>query len=270
MIPSDNNHPHHDINIIIDDRINERLSSSRKDEKPQVDEFTGKRKRRPLAFLDLLLNAYDDGEIDKEGVREEVDTFMFEGHDTTAAAMSWAIFMLGHHPEVQQKAQEEVDAFFESRPETLTVESLKDLKYLECVIKEALRLYPSVPFFARELTEDFTIDGVAVPKGTTVGTATFALHTNPKVWPDPYKFDPDRFLPENSQGRHPYAYVPFSAGPRNCIGQKFAILEEKMVLAYVLRHFNVKSEHSPDDMKVCAEIVTRPKDSIMMSLTPRI
>ncbi|XP_031558794.1 cytochrome P450 4V2-like [Actinia tenebrosa] len=255
-------------NKVIDERLLERKSSAGQEER-EVDEFTGKRKKRPLAFLDLLLDAFDDGQIDREGIREEVDTFMFEGHDTTAAAMTWVILLLGQHPDVQNKAQQEVDEFFESRPEQLTVDSMKDLKYLECVIKESLRLYPSVPFFGRKITDDFVIDGVAIPKGETVVVAPMALHHNPNVWPDPERFDPDRFLPENSEGRHPYAYVPFSAGPRNCIGQRFALLEEKVVLANILRHFNVKSEQSRDQIRVCAELITRPQDGIFVTLTPR-
>ncbi|XP_031558796.1 cytochrome P450 4c3-like [Actinia tenebrosa] len=255
-------------NKVIDERLLERKSSAGQEER-EVDEFTGKRKKRPLAFLDLLLDAFDDGQIDREGIREEVDTFMFEGHDTTAAAISWTILLLGLHPEVQDKVQHEVDEFFESRAEELTVDSLKDLKYLECVIKESLRLYPSVPFIARELSEDLTIDGIPIPKGTTVGVAQVSLHSNPNVWPDPERFDPDRFLPENSEGRHPYAYVPFSAGPRNCIGQRFAILEEKVVLANILRHFSVKSEQSRDQIRVCAELITRPQNGIFVTLTPR-
>ncbi|KAJ7382901.1 Cytochrome P450 4V2 [Desmophyllum pertusum] len=146
---------------------------------------------------------------------------------------------------------------------------MKELRYLECVIKESQRLFPSVPFFARRTTEDCYLGGYVVPKYTTVGVSTIGLHRNPDVWPAPLEFNPDRFLPENSQGRHPYAFLPFSAGPRNCIGQRFAILEEKTILAYILHHFNISAMQSFDEVKTCAELVTRPKEGIFVSLSRR-
>ncbi|EDO31776.1 predicted protein [Nematostella vectensis] len=257
-------------NQVITERIQERLYSPKEqDETEESDEFTGRRKRRLVAFLDMLLNAYDAGEIDVEGVREEVDIFMFEGHDTTAAAMAWAVQLLGEHPDVQRKAQAEVDEFFATNSGKLTADSLKGLKYLECVIKETLRIFPSVPFFGRSLVEDLELEGRLIPKGTDVGVITIGLHRNPEVWPSPMKFNPDRFLPENSEGRHPYAFVPFSAGSRNCIGQRFALLEEKVVLAYILHNFDIVSTEKSTKIKTCAELITRPRDGIFVSLTTR-
>ncbi|EDO31777.1 predicted protein, partial [Nematostella vectensis] len=229
-------------NQVIADRIQER-----------------RQKRRLVAFLDMLLNAYDAGEIDVEGVREEVDTFMFEGHDTTSAAMAWTVQLLGEHPDVQIKAQAEVD-------EILTAESLKGLKYLECVIKETLRIFPSVPLFARSLAEDLDLVALLRPfMQVSLKTVDQPLF----FWPNPMKFDPDRFLPENSEGRHPYAFVPFSAGSRNCIGQRFALLEEKVVLAYILHNFNIVSTEKSTEIKTCAELITRPRDGIFVTLTTR-
>ncbi|XP_074607167.1 cytochrome P450 4V2-like isoform X3 [Acropora palmata] len=212
-------------NKVIDERIAERAARTVAPQENQEDsvndeEVVFKRKKRQ-AFLDLLLEAYDNGEISREGVREEVDTFMFEGHDTTAAGITWALYLLARHPEIQQRTHEEVDNFFAQRPDILTVEDLKQLRYLECVIKEAQRLFPSVPFIGRAVSEDYSLSGYIAPKGTTIVTAIVSLHRNPEVWPAPLQFDPDRFLPENSQGRHPFAFIPFSAGPRNCIGRPF-------------------------------------------------
>lgn len=258
---------------VIDERIADRAAKrndpqSEENDTEQRGEGEFKRKRR-LAFLDLLLEAYDRGEISREGIREEVDTFMFEGHDTTAAGLTWALYLLARHPHIQQQVHEEVDKFFEQRPETLTVNDLKDLRYLECVVKEAQRMFPSVPFIARRTTEDCHLDGYLAPKGTALGVCTIGLHRNPNVWEAPLEFNPDRFLPENSQGRHPYAFVPFSAGPRNCIGQRFALQEEKLVLAHVMRNFTLDSTQTFDELKTCAEIITRPKDGIFVSLARR-
>lgn len=136
-------------------------------------------------------------------------------------------YHIGHHPEVQERLWQELDPFFEQiesdvstmttddgRPQ-ISLDKLKDLKYLECVIKEGLRLNPSVPFVGRKVHEDMVIKDYKIPKGTIVYCFIYMLHRDPDIFPEPEKFKPERFLPENSQGRHPFAYVPFSAGPRN-------------------------------------------------------
>lgn len=259
-------------NKVIDERIAERAAKkTHSQEQKQEDdaEESEFRKRKFLAFLDLLLDAYDNGEISREGIREEVDTFMFEGHDTTAAGITWALYCLGRNPAIQKRVQEEVDLFFEQRPDTLTVDDFKELRYLDCVIKEALRLFPSVPHFARTTSEDCYLDEYFVPKGSTVGVSPIALHRNPEVWPAPLQFDPDRFLPEKSPERHPFAFIPFSAGPRNCIGQRFALLEEKIVLSYLMRSFSVASKQTFDELLPCGELITRPKDGIFVTLVER-
>ncbi|NXC45564.1 CP4V2 protein, partial [Penelope pileata] len=117
-------------------------------------EKSGSRKRE--AFLDMLLNATDDegNKLSYRDIREEVDTFMFEGHDTTAAAMNWVLYLLGHNPEAQKKVHRELDEVFGNTERPVTTDDLKKLRYLECVVKEALRLFPSVPIFARSLGED--------------------------------------------------------------------------------------------------------------------
>jgi len=146
---------------------------------------------------------------------------------------------------------------------------LKQLRYLECVIKEAQRLFPSVPFIGRAVSEDYSLSGYIAPKGTTIVTAIVSLHRNPEVWPAPLQFDPDRFLPENSQGRHPFAFIPFSAGPRNCIGQRFALLEQKIVLSYILRNFSIDSTQTVDELHTCSELITRPKEGIYVTIAKR-
>ncbi|CAM4551987.1 cytochrome P450 4V2-like [Caretta caretta] len=232
-------------------------------------EQSGSKKRR--AFLDMLLNATDDkgNRLSYMDIREEVDTFMFEGHDTTAAAMSWAIYLLGCHPEAQKKVHRELDEVFGNSDRPVTMDDLKKLRYLECVIKEALRLFPSVPSFARTTSEDCHIRGFKIPKGTEVIIVTYALHRDPEVFPDPEEFRPERFFPENSSGRHIYAYVPFSAGSRNCIGQRFAQVEERAVLAIILQRFWVETSQKREDLDLVAELILRPNKGIWIQLKRR-
>ncbi|NXV26852.1 CP4V2 protein, partial [Rissa tridactyla] len=230
---------------------------------------SGSKKRR--AFLDMMLNATDDegNKLSYRDIREEVDTFMFEGHDTTAAAMNWVLYLLGHNPEAQKKVHRELDEVFGNTERPVTVDDLKKLQYLECVIKEALRLFPSVPLFARTLREDCCIRGYQVPKGANVIVITYALHRDPEIFPDPDEFRPERFLPENCKGRHPYAYVPFSAGPRNCIGQRFAQMEEKTLLALILRRFWVESCQKLEELGITGELILRPSNGIWVKLKRR-
>ncbi|XP_073670498.1 cytochrome P450 4V8 isoform X2 [Paramisgurnus dabryanus] len=229
----------------------------------------GMKKRK--AFLDMLLKATDENgkNLTNMDIQEEVDTFMFEGHDTTAAAMNWAVHLLGTHPEVQRKAQQELFEVFGESERPVNTEDLKKLRYLECVIKEALRLFPSVPFFARAICEDTKINGYRVPKGANAIIVTYALHRDPRYFPEPEEFRPERFMPENTVGRHPYAYIPFSAGLRNCIGQRFAIMEEKVILASILRSFNIVACQKREDLRPLGELVLRPEQGIWITLERR-
>ncbi|KAE8746742.1 Cytochrome P450 CYP4c [Frankliniella occidentalis] len=220
--------------------------------------------KRRLAFLDLLIEASQGGAVlSDDDIREEVDTFMFEGHDTTSAAISWCLFLIGCDPHVQRQVHAELDDIFADDPgRGVTMKDLAEMKYLECCIKEALRLYPSVPAFARSLREDTQIGPYTVPAGTTAMLVIYMLHRNAEVFPEPEVFDPDRFLPDNCVGRHPFAYVPFSAGPRNCIGQKFALLEEKSVLSALFRRLRFESLDRREDLTLHGELIIRPKDGL--------
>ncbi|KFM58190.1 Cytochrome P450 4c3, partial [Stegodyphus mimosarum] len=246
------------------------LSSAGGIQAEDVDRSPSQRKKRK-AFLELLLELHLKNEsFTEEDIREEVDTFMFEGHDTTAMAICWTLHMLGLHPEAQEKVFRELDDIFRDDPNrTATREDLTQMKYLECVIKETLRLYPSVPFIARELNDSIEVGKYKIPGGSVCFIFPWMLHRDPESFPEPEKFDPERFFPENSAGRHPYAYVPFSAGPRNCIGQKFAIMEEKTVLANILRRFRIVSLDPRDRVNVMPDLIIRNVDPLRIRFTPR-
>ncbi|XP_038616381.1 cytochrome P450 4B1-like [Tachyglossus aculeatus] len=202
-------------------------------------ELAALQKKRHLDFLDILLFAKDEnGEgLSDADLRAEVDTFMFEGHDTTTSGISWFLYSLALHPEHQQRCREEVQEILGDR-DTFQWDDLGKMTYLTLCMKESLRLYPPVPQIYRQLNKPVHfVDGRNLPEGALVSLHIYALHRNPKVWSDPEVFDPLRFSPENSVGRHPYAFLPFSAGPRNCIGQQFAMMEMKVVAAQCLLRF---------------------------------
>ena len=223
------------------------------------DDVVGQSKRR-LAFLDMLLISQMEGvAISDREIREEVDTFMFEGHDTTSSAIGFAIYLLSQHSEIQQQAYEEVIALEGKEKETMP--------YLEAVIKETLRLYPSVPFFSRCVTADLNVGSLVVPKGASVSILTYMVQRDEKNFPQPEKFDPTRFLNRDND-LHPFSFVAFSAGPRNCIGQKFAMLELKCSLSYLLRNFEFLpvKDYKPNPL---AELIMKSGNGIQIKMKMR-
>ncbi|KAJ4450149.1 Cytochrome P450 4C1 [Periplaneta americana] len=227
------------------------------------------RNKRPT-FLDLLIEMSEkEGLLTDADIREEVDTFMFEGHDTTSVAISWTLYLLGCHPEIQDKVVEELHNIFGDSDREAFYEDLQKMTYLEQVIKETLRLYPSVPGFSRILDVDTKIKNYTIPAGTCTPIFPFLIHRNSKVFPNPEEFNPDNFLPEKVRSRHPFSYIPFSAGPRNCIGQKFAMFEEKVVLSSVLRKLKVESLDKREDVPILLDMILRPKYGLRLKIYPR-
>ncbi|XP_023166365.2 probable cytochrome P450 4e1 [Drosophila hydei] len=209
----------------------------------QLDDELLDAKRPKMAFLDNLLTAEVDGQpLTFEQIFEEVSTFMFEGHDTTASAITFAIWCLAWSPDVQQRAFEEQAQMYatadgaERHP---TYQELQDMKYLDLVIKETLRLFPSVPFIFRTIREPTVIVDKYMPKGTTLVLPILAIGHSPHSFEAPYEFRPERFEAAERTRANAFDNVPFSAGPRNCIGQKFALLELKVTLSKLLRRFRI-------------------------------
>jgi len=215
------------------------------------------RGHRRMAFLDLMLDLNEKGELDREGMQEEVDTFTFEGHDTTSAAMNFFLHLIGSNPEIQSRLHREIDDIIGPQLRELTFDDLGRLRFLEACLKETLRLYPSVPLIARQTVEDTQIKEKILPAGTGVVIIASMVHRDPRYWDNPEVFNPDRFM--DGEVKHPYAYIPFSAGSRNCIGQRFAMMEEKCITARILREFKVKSKLRTDQLRLSAELIIRPK-----------
>ncbi|ODM87521.1 Cytochrome P450 4C1 [Orchesella cincta] len=264
---------HEFTDLVIRERKQERIEMLKESKHNESKEEDGvyMNSKKKLAFLDLLLDAQQtDATLTDKNIREETDTFMFEGHDTTSAAASWTTFLLSLHPEYQAKVHQELDDIFGSdRTREVTLADLAKMKYLECCIKEGLRLFPSVPFIGRKLTQEQVLDdGVVLPQGITVLCLIYFLHRDFKVFPNPEQFDPARFTHEK-EGRSPFAYVPFSAGPRNCIGQKFAMMEEKVLISTIFRNFRVHAAERLEDVGVLCELVTRPEAGLHVKLEKR-
>ncbi|CAG9831114.1 unnamed protein product [Diabrotica balteata] len=210
-----------------------------------------------IAFLDLI---YNNSNFSEREIIDEVKTFLIAGTDTTASTLTFVFTMLGLFQNVQQKVLEEIIDILgpERRPFPA---DLPQMKYMEMVIKETLRLFPVAPIISRILTEDIDGGDMVFPSRSSVTISSLFIHRNPEYWPDPLKFDPDRFLPENIAKRHPCTYIPFSYGPRNCIGGKFSMINMKTILAYVLRTYKIFTEYkSIEEIKLSMNLVLRLKD----------
>lgn len=225
------------------------------------------RKKR-LAMLDLLIMASKNNQLSDLDIREEVDTFMFEGHDTVAVALTFAILLLANHKDVQDRVRTEVNAVLEENGGKLTITALQNLSYLERCLKETLRLYPSVFAIFRNIDEDVKLQSYTVPAGTQIHIDICNIHRNPEFWPNPDVFDPDRFLPELVQNRHPFAYVPFSAGSRNCIGQRFAMMELKTITSMLVHNFYFEPIDRMEDIRLQIDLVIRSIRPLRVKFVP--
>ncbi|ETN66930.1 cytochrome P450 [Anopheles darlingi] len=232
------------------------------------DETYGRHKR---ALLDTLLDARIDGKpLTDDDIREEVDTFTFAGHDTTASAMTFLLYNVAKHPDVQDRLYEEILDEFGPESTELTLSMINNLRYMDLVIKESLRLYPPVPIIARIATENTEVLGERITRGTSVAVDIFLMHRSEEYFLDPDRFDPTRFEGmRDTDTFNPYTYIPFSAGSRNCIGQKFAQYEMKSVLVKILQHFSVRLTRENYEPTLKAEIVLKPATGLPLKFVRR-
>jgi cytochrome P450 len=176
--------------------------------------------------------------LSDRAICDELVLFMVAGYDTTSTALTYALWALGHRPELQQRVAAEAGALGDRR---LTHEDVPQLRYTVQVLHEALRLCPPAPAVGRLVMADIEVDGYHLPAGTCAVVAIYAMHRDPALWEDPLRFDPDRFSPERSKGRDRWQYLPFGGGPRACIGDHFAMLEATLALATIIRRANIYS-----------------------------
>ncbi|NDJ36186.1 MAG: cytochrome P450 [Chloroflexi bacterium] len=206
----------------IDDFIN-RIIEERRSSDEQHDDLLG-----------LLMQAREEGQgMTDAQLRDEVLITFFAGHETTAQALTFTLYLLAENPACQRRVRDEIGSvLYGGQP--VTPETLDHLDYTQRVIKEALRLYPPVAMFARDAAEEDEIDGYTIPKGAMVMLSQWITHRHADYWSEPYAFNPDRWLPGRGEPRHPYAYFPFGSGQRTCLGKSFAEQEMLIVLALLM------------------------------------
>ncbi|MBU44007.1 MAG: cytochrome P450 [Spirochaetaceae bacterium] len=213
-------------------------------------------------LLDRLLAARDPETghpMSEKQLRDEVMTLMLAGHETTANALTWTLYLLALHRDVYEKLREEV--------QKASVEQILDgesLPYLNQVIEESMRLYPPAWIVSRRTVKEDEILGYRVPAGRPVFACQYVTHRHPDYWQSPEAFDPERFSSENRKRIHKFAYFPFGGGPRLCIGSGFAMLESRIILAELVRNF--RFEHSGEPVELDPLITLRPRNGLRLRL----
>jgi cytochrome P450 len=220
-------------------------------------------------LLSMLLSARDaetgEGMSDRQ-LRDEILTIFLAGHETTANALTWTFYLLARHPEAAAPLFAEVERVLGGRAPTFA--DLAELKWTRMVIEEAMRLYPPAHAIARTAIGEDKIGGVRVPPGASITISIYTTHRNPKLWPRPDEFDPERFAPAAVAARHRFAYLPFGGGPRICIGNGFAMAEAQVILAMIAQRYRLRlaQGHAVEPIGL---ITLRPKHGLWVTLEPR-
>jgi cytochrome P450 len=218
----------------------------------------------------MLLQARDEetGEgMSNRQVRDEVMTLLLAGHETTATALTWAWYLLSQHPQIEERLHTELDEVLTGQPPAM--EHLPKLPYTRMILDETLRLYPPTFSLSRKALADDEIGGYTLRRKSTILLCPYTTHRHPAFWEVPDMFDPDRFLPERAAGRPHFAYFPFGGGPRQCIGNQFAMMEAQLILATVAQRYRLRLVSG---QRVEPEVVLtiRPRQGLPMTLQQRI
>ncbi|KAM8861847.1 thromboxane-A synthase [Synchiropus picturatus] len=207
--------------------------------------------------------------ITEDEIVGQAFVFLLAGYETSSNTLGFTCYLLAVNPDCQRKVQEELEDFF-TRHESADYTNVQELKYLEMVVCEALRLYPPAFRYARDIDEDCVVNGQLLPKGASLEIPAGFLHRDPDHWPEPERFIPERFTPEAKASRHPFVYLPFGAGPRNCVGMRLAQLEIKMALVRLFSRFNIvacSETQVPLELKSTSTL--GPKDGIYVNIQRR-
>jgi cytochrome P450 len=218
-------------------------------------------------LLGMLLAAQDEeggsGQMTDRQLRDEAMTIFLAGHETTALATTWTWFLLSQHPAVEEKLQAELRRVLAGRPPAFT--DIPNLTYTRQVLAEAMRLYPPAYVVGRETLEEYELCGYRIPVGASLLMSQYVMHRNPRYFPDPERFDPDRFTPEAEAKRPKFSYFPFGGGPRVCIGEPFAWTEGILVLAALAQAWQPRLMPG-QTIGVRPLITLRPQNGVWMRL----
>ncbi|XP_021709352.1 cytochrome P450 4C1 [Aedes aegypti] len=233
-------------------------------------EETGK--RIPENFIECLVKYLRaEGETSKDAVYPHIDMTVFAGNDTSAKTICSILLMLAMHPEVQERCYQELMEVCPEKDQHISYKDAANLTYLEMVCKETMRLLPAVPFMARITSGDIVLnDQHTIPANCTIIMGIFQIHRDPRIWgPNADNFDPDNFLPDNVAKRHPYSYIPFSAGPRNCIGTRYAYLSSKIMVGSILRKYRLKTSLTMDKLRISCGLLLHISNGCQMAIEHR-
>jgi cytochrome P450 len=219
------------------------------------------------SLLDLMLAATPQiDQTSRESLRDQVITIFLAGYETVANALSWTWYLLSQNPEAESRLHSEIENVLEGR--LPSVDDVPHLPYTEQVLAESLRLYPPAWAMGRYARNDFSLEDYFLPAKTTVLISQFVTHRDARFFPDPLRFDPDRFSPEGKAGRRKFTYFPFGAGPRQCIGESFAWMEAILILASIAQKWKLRL--LPDHRVEPQPLITlRPKYGMRMQIEPR-
>lgn len=218
-------------------------------------------------LLTLLLNAKDPktgNQLQDHEIRDEALVFFLAGYETTASALAFTLHLLSQHPEAQERVREEAQRSLGGREAGVT--DLDTLPYTAQVIDEALRLFPTVPTLVRRTADHVEVLGHTIPPGTTLAVSVWTIHRNPAIWPEPERFDPDRFAPERRGDQDRYAHLPFGSGPRTCVGLHLALAELVMVVAAIVQAYSLRSLDQTPALE--HDLTLRPRGALRCELEP--
>ncbi|HKS26895.1 MAG TPA: cytochrome P450 [Pyrinomonadaceae bacterium] len=220
-------------------------------------------------LLSMLIMAQDEegtGGMTDEQLRDEAMTIFLAGHETTANALTWTWYLLSQHPEIEAKLHAEVDAALGDRPPA--VEDMPNLRYTEMVLAEAMRLYPPAWILGRRALKDYQAGGFHIPAGSIVVLSPYVMHRDPRYYPEPERFDPERWTMEAKEARPQFSYFPFGGGPRRCIGEGFAWMEGVLVIAALARHWRMRLVPG-HPVEMWPMVTLRPRHGMRMTLERR-